>query len=1296
MARPLPAQLQPLLKDIKHCMGKDQHRLRRRLYQLADRTPGKRQDKQSAIQKLAEDITASKALLAQRQASKPQLSYPEALPVSQKREELIEAIKKHQIILVCGETGSGKTTQLPKLCLEAGRGRSGTIGHTQPRRLAANAVSSRLAEEMKTSVGDLVGYKVRFSDKTSPQTLVKVMTDGILLAEMQQDRWLNQYDTLIIDEAHERSLNIDFLLGYLKQLLQKRRDLKLIITSATIDASRIAKHFDNAPVIEVSGRSYPVDILYRPLQNPDSDAADLSLAEAIDESIDELQRAGRGDILVFLPGEREIRELSHELRHRRHGMEILPLYARLPASEQRKIFHPQGQLRVILATNVAETSLTVPGIRYVIDTGTARISRYSWRSKVQRLPVEKISQASANQRSGRCGRLGPGICIRLYDEEDFNNRPEFTDPEILRTNLASVILQMSMLRLGSPNDFPFIDMPDARLVRDGYRLLEELQAVDKQHRLTPLGKKLGRLPIDPRFGRMLLAAAEHGATREVLTIVTALTVQDPRERPYEKRQAADEQHSRFKHPKSDFLSLLLLWSYLEERSESLSQNKLRKLCGKEFISYRRWREWRDTHRQVLLACKELKLPLNDKEAAPDSVHQSLLSGLLDHIGEKSEKQEYLGCRGRKFHLFPGSNLAKKPPKWVMAAEITETTKLYARTVASIQPEWVEHQAAHLLSHSYSEPHWVRSKSRVGAYDRLSLYGLVIVPKKPVNYAAIDPVVSREIFIRHALVLGEYKVQHRVLQRNRQLIEDVEALEAKSRRRDILIDEEDLFAFYDDKLPESITSGAAFEAWYKKLPDKNLLQLDPEQLKKDDAPLIDAKAFPDTWHHKGLSLPLSYHFEPGADTDGVTLTVPFSILKQIDEGHTQWLVPGLIEEKVQAMIRSLPKAVRKNFVPAPDFAKAALQAMDYGKGRLDESLSAALQKMTGVAVPADAWKRDLEPHLMMRFEVIDPQRKVIASGRHLDALLDYLKNTKVKAPPPPKVQKHFERDNITQWDFGELPATIDCKEAGYTIKRFPALTARKQSLALRLFDTAEEAALAHEEGVRTLLLQQLKHEARYLDKNLPNMAEHCLKYTSIGQCQQLKQDLLLSAIQQIALADRPAPRNPEAFQEALESCRAGLVERATQINALLGPVLDHLHTVQKKLKGNLPLSWIEAASDLKTQLNLLIFKGFLLATPAEQQRELPRYMEGMVKRLDKISNAPDRDRMNRVIIEPLQERYLELPEEKRRHPQAQQYRWLLEELRISLFAQELGTKEKVSAKRLDTFWRSIDWNRGYSS
>lgn len=1280
---PLPDALKPLLGDLKKVMRADYFRLHRQLHQLGEKGAPNEQ----ALEKLKSRIQSSSQRRQRRVDLTVHLEYPEDLPVSERRGDILEALKKNQVILVCGETGSGKTTQLPKICLEAGRGREGMIGHTQPRRLAARAVSQRLAEEMKTEVGGQVGYKVRFSDQVSEHSLVKVMTDGILLADIQQDRWLNQYDTLIIDEAHERSLNIDFLMGYLKTLLRKRRDLKLIITSATIDAQRIADHFDKAPIIEVSGRTFPVDILYRPLLNPDSEADDLDLNQAIDASIDEQLSMGRGDILVFLPGEREIREASHALRHRRDRMEILPLYARLSAAEQQKIFKTGGRLRVILTTNVAETSLTVPGIRYVIDAGTARISRYSWRSKVQRLPVEKVSQASANQRSGRCGRIGPGVCIRLYDEEDFNHRPEFTDAEILRTNLASVILQMAMLRLGDPMQFPFIDVPDPRLIKDGYRLLEELHAVDAKRNLTPLGKQLGKLPIDPRLGRMLLAAAKTGATSEVLAIITALAVQDPRERPYEKRQASDEQHARFKHEKSDFLAILNLWFYLENRTEELSQSKLRKLCQKEFLSYRRWREWRDTHHQLKLALKDLNISLNEKEAGYEQVHKALLTGLLDQIGLKDEKQEYLGTRNRRFHIFPGSGLGKKSPKWVMAGEITETTKLYARTVAGIQPEWVEDLGAHLLHHSYSEPHWVRSKARVGGYEKLTLGGLIINPKKPVNYAAIDPVVSREIFIRHALVMGEYKTNIPSLLHNRKLVDEIEDLEARSRRRDLLINEQDMYDFYDRHIPDHVNSGASFDTWHKKLKDPKLLRFDHEELKTEQVKEVDPRAFPKQYVQKNLKLPLSYCFDPGNDRDGVTLHVPISVLKQLDEARISWLVPGMVEEKVQALIKSLPKALRKNFVPAPDFARAALNRLDFGKGLLAESLGTELHAMTGTAVENEDWGTTFEPHLLMRFEVVDPQRKVVASGRDLQRLIQQFQNVKPETTHAPAAKSRpFEREDLHSWDFGDLPDSVECEEAGYTIQRYPSLVVEKKGISLRLLDSEDEAAECMPQGLRQLLLLQLKQEARYLDKNIPEMSQHCLRYSAIGTCQQLKRDLLETAVQHAFLDGKPLPRQQEAFLEMLEEGRAHLVDTATGIASHLGPILDSQLRIRKKLKGSLPLSWIEASADIKTQMESLVYPGFLLETPATVLPELERYLGGIEKRLEKLSNAPDRDRMNRVQVEPLQEKLEALPLKKRQSQGAQDFRWLLEELRISLFAQELGTKKKVSAKRLDTFWK----------
>ncbi len=1305
-------------------MGGDRHALRRRLRSLPR---GKAPPEQ--VESLAAAIAASQRRRAARVAAIPPLRYPEELPVAARRAEIMAAIRAHQVVLVCGETGSGKTTQLPKICLELGRGVDGLIGHTQPRRLAARAVATRVAEELGTTVGAKVGYKVRFTDQVGDASLVKLMTDGILLAELGHDRWLNQYDTLIIDEAHERSLNIDFLLGYLKQLLPKRPELKLIITSATLDAARIAAHF-NAPVIEVSGRTYPVEIRYRPLLDPDAAREETpDLYQAIEAAIDELLAEGRGDILVFLPGEREIRDASHALRHRRQRMEILPLYARLSAADQQRIFHPRGGVRVILATNVAETSLTVPGIRYVIDAGLARLSRYSWRAKIQRLPIEKISRASANQRAGRCGRLSAGICVRLYDEQDFLNRPEFTDPEILRTHLAAVILQMAHLRLGDPALFPFIDPPDSRLISDGYRLLGELQAIDRQHQLTAIGHQLARLPIDPRLGRMLLGARETGALAEVLVIACALAVQDPRERPFEAQQAADAQHARFRDPHSDFIALLKLWEYLEMQAGALSNAALQRQCQKEFLSHRRFREWRDLHHQLRLALEDLGIrpgatdssasaqptpaegrhrtrphpptPASPAEATGDdalaperyaAIHRALLTGLLDQIGFREEKTQYLGCRGRRFYLFPGSGLRSRPPKWLMAAEITETTQVYARTAATIQPEWVEPLGAHLLKHHYGEPYWQRRQARVGGDEKLSLYGLVINPKHPVNFAAIDPPRAREVFIWHALIYGEWDRPPTVIERNRAAVEAVEDLEARTRRRDLLVDEQTLFDFYDQRLPPEINSGASFAHWFKHHPDPESLRLTEAALTRDDAPPITPDAFPSHWTQHGLRLPLSYRFEPGQDDDGVTLRIPLGILPQVDAARCEWLVPGLLEEKVQTLIKSLPKGLRKNFVPAPEFAKAVFQALSATRiGQredqpLTDAIAIALKRMSGVDIPREAWGDDLPPYLRMNFAVVDRDKQVIASGRDLSALRARLAGA-IEAQKPPARQRSFEKTGLIDWDFGPLPEFIEVEEDGYSIRRFPALTYEKGEIALKLFHTEADARRAMPRGLRALFRQRLKQEVRYLDKNLPEITQHCLRFVSVAPCQVLKDDLVETAIQRVFLDNLPPPRDAQTFNQRLETGRNALVSAANDVSEILGAALPIFMDIQKRLKENLPLSWIEAAADIRTQLDALIHPGFLIATPAAWLPELPRYLNGIEKRLTRLSHAPDKDRRIRVDIEPLTRRLQDIPPEALAdHSALTHYRWLLEELRVSLFAQELGTKEKVSVQRLERYWQ----------
>lgn len=1272
-----------LRAKLKSCMAADFFRLSRRLNQLG-KTPASDQ-----LIQLQKAIEASRQRKIERSQQSLALNFPEELPVSGQRVKIAAAIRQHQVILVCGETGSGKTTQLPKICLAAGRGVDGLIGHTQPRRLAARTVALRIAQELKSELGTLVGFQTRFQKNISDQNRIKLMTDGILLAEMQRDRWLNQYDTLIIDEAHERSLNIDFLLGYLKQLLLKRPGLKLIITSATIDAARMAEHFDCAPIIEVTGRSYPVDILYHPRTTADDDQASLDLNQAIDQAIDDTQRKERGDILVFLPGEREIHEVSRTLRHRRERMDILPLYARLNAADQQRIFHPGGRVRVILSTNVAETSLTVPGIRYVIDTGLARLSRYSWHSKIQRLPIEKISQASANQRAGRCGRTGPGVCIRLYAEDDFINRAEFTDPEIQRTNLAAVILQMASLQLDRIEKFPFIDTPDPRLIRDGYRLLAELHAVDDRHKITPLGKQLAGLPIDPRLGRMLLAASKLGATAEVLIIVTALAVQDPRERPFEKKQAADEKHARFNDPQSDFISLINLWNDLEEQFESLSRNAFRKHCQKEYINFRRWWEWRDTHRQLKLALAELGISLNQNPAKYVSIHQAILSGLLDHIGFKDEKHRYLGCRNRKFHIFPGSGVKGKTPKWIMAAEIMETSRLFARTVAQIQPEWVERVGQHLLKHSYSEPHWQTKSARVGGYEKLSLYGLVINPKKPINYAQIDPVVARELFIRHALVYGEWSMTLPVIEKNRSDIESIEDIETRTRRRDILIDEEALYLFYHRKLPDNIHSGDAFRKWYRSLKDPKILRIQRNHLLRDDIQEQDIdQAFPKYWEQQGLRLPLHYLFEPGNEADGVTLRIPLAVLQQIDADRCDWLVPGLLEHKLIALIKALPKQLRKNFVPAPDFARAILQTLTLYEGNLFEHISDALKRMTGVRVATDAWNLELEPHLIMRFEITDETNSVINTGRVLATLRGALAQQLEEKPAPPSLQS-FEREQVTRWDFGELPPYMECDETGYRIRRYPALAPEKQGVALRLFDQQQAAEQSMLGGLLALIRLQLKQDIRYLDKNIPGLTDNCLKFSTLGNCRQFKDDLIDSSIQRCFLSGPSFPRNEDEFSQFLQTGSNQLVTTANELSALANEILSLYHKISKQIRGNLPLSAIEAAADVKSQLSALVFPGFLLRTPESHLAQLPRYLKAIQIRLEKVPNAPDKDRMRRVELAPLLTyRDSISPEKLKTSAPMQDFRWQLEELRVSLFAQELGTRHRVSVKRLEKLWHSI--------
>ncbi len=1270
-------------------MSADRHNLWRRLQQL-------RQGKSDDVDGAAKAIERSKAKLKQRQQNLPTISYPEELPVSARRDEIGELIRQHQVVIVAGETGSGKTTQLPKICLDAGRGLKGLIGHTQPRRIAARSVASRIAEELKTELGQAVGYKVRFSDHSRPDSYIKLMTDGILLAESQTDRFLNQYDTLIIDEAHERSLNIDFLLGYLKQLLPKRRDLKLIITSATIDTARFSKHFSGAPVVEVSGRTHPVDMRYRPLLADGEDAEDRDVQQAILDAVDEAARHGQGDILIFLPGEREIRETAESLRkHHPPHTEVLPLYARLSAAEQNKVFQSHRGRRIVLTTNVAETSLTVPGVRYVIDPGMARMSRYSHRTKVQRLPIEKVSQASANQRAGRCGRIGPGVCFRLYDEADFLSRPEFTDPEIKRSNLAAVILQMKALKLGDVEDFPFVEAPDSRMVTDGYKLLEELGAVNKEKKLTKTGQQLAKLPLDPRVARMILAAKDEGSMKEVLIIASALSVQDPRERPTDKQQAADEKHRQFNDELSDFLAYVNLWQAYHEQKPHLTQSKLRKWCKENFLSYMRMRDWHDVHSQLLSLVKDMGWKANSQEADYAAIHKALLAGLLGNIANKAETkaQEYVGARATKLALFPGSVLHKKKPKWVMAAELMETSKLFARISAKIEPEWIEQVGGDLVRRNYYDPHWEKKPAAVIAFERTTLYGLMLNPKRRVNYGAISPVESREIFIRQALVAGELRSNAGFYRHNLDLVAQIEDIEAKARRRDVLVDEQVIYDFYDKRLPEDAYDGRRLEHWAKKL-DKathKTLYLDRDELMRQGAGGVTDTQFPDELALDGLQLSLSYCFEPADEDDGVTVSVPLPALNLLSPQRFEWLVPGLLHDKLIFLIKSLPKQLRRNFVPAPNFADACVGAIVFGQDSLTNSLAHQLLRMTGVAVPSDAWDVDKLPnHLRMNFNIIDEKGKSLAKGRDLLALQRDMSG---------QAQQSFaavpawggERAEVTTQAFGDLPESVKFERNGVSMKGFPALVKQDNSVALTLCDTQVMAEQQSREALRVLIANEVKDKVKYLQKNLPNMDKICLYYAPIGRCDEIKKQLVAKVID-MSFLDGALPRTQAELDACLEKGRRRLVDTANELGELVFRIMANYNQLAKSLKGNIPPTWLQAMGDIQQQLAELMSKQFVLDTPIEWLRAYPRYLLAINKRLEKLGGAMGRDRAAVLEIEPLWQFYQQRRKSQLDIQQADvaliEYRWMLEELRVSLFAQELKTKMPISVKRLKDKMKQI--------
>ncbi|SFM26301.1 ATP-dependent helicase HrpA [Ectothiorhodospira mobilis] len=1289
---PLPTadQLESLLP---RCLAPDRPELAREIARLRRRmAAGKPADRMQA--RLHARVEASVQAREQRLESQPRPEFPDDLPVSAHRAEIAALLEKHPVVVVCGETGSGKTTQLPKICLELGRGVDGLIGHTQPRRIAARSVATRIAEEMHGRVGETVGFKVRFSDHVRPDTRIKLMTDGILLAELRSDPDLRAYDTLIIDEAHERSLNIDFLLGYLQRLLERRDDLKLIVTSATLAPERIAAHFGDAPIYHVPGRTYPVEIRYRPVNGEDGADTERDLNDALVEAVDELAGEGPGDILAFLPGEREIREAAEALRkhHPRHT-EILPLYARLSAAEQNQVFAPHRGRRVVLATNVAETALTVPGIRYVIDSGLARVARYAWRSRVQRLSLEPVSRASADQRAGRCGRLGPGICIRLYGEEDFLLRPEYTDPEILRSNLASVILQMAHLDLGDPEDFPFVDPPDPRLIRDGFKLLETLQAVDGAHRITDTGRRLARLPLDPMLGAMLLAGAREQALAEVTVIAAMLAIQDPRERPAEKRQAADEAHARYREAGSDFLGYLRLWQDWREQSRHLSQSKLRAWCRERFLSFVRMREWQDLHGQLRQHLNELGLKENQSPAEPDAIHRALLTGLVNQVGMKTERGDYLGARNRRFHIHPGSGLFKGPPAWVMAAEIAETTRVYARECAAIRPEWLETVAAHLLKHQYFEPHFQPRRGTVGAFDHITLHGLVVHPKRRVNYGRVDPEDARRVFIREGLVAGRLRSRAQALEHNRGLIREIEDLEARGRRRDLLADEQVLYDFYDARLPAHVHDAAGFERWRQQAEaeDPHILYLDRDTLLQQQAPDLDAEAFPDHLEIQGLRLPLSYHFDPGHEADGVTLTVPVAALNALDPEVGDWLVPGLREEKATALIRSLPKTLRRHFVPAPDFARAALDRIGEPQGPMIPALARVLREMTGTDIPPEAWQPGrLEAHLVMRYRVVDAQGRELDAGRDLEAL-----RARLAGEAEETFDTHrpggFEREGITDWDFGPLEEDVTFEQHGATLRGYPALEDRGDCVALTLADHPERAAQLHRAGLRRLFMLGVRDEVKYVYRHLPGIQRLCLQYSPVDRCEALKDDLVFAAVERVFLQD-PWPRDGEAFRARLEAGRGELTAQANALCTLAGRILEPYQAIRGRLKGALPLSWVEAAGDIRDQLDHLIQPHFLLDTPAPWLEQFPRYLAAIGRRLERLDQAPEKDRRARVEIEPLWadcKARLARGAPPRQRDALTRYRWRIEELRVSLFAQELGTVEKVSVKRLEEDRRALD-------
>ncbi len=1357
-----PKRVQLDLNEQLHtCMLADRHGLRRKLRDLLDLQ--KLADEKSVLkaQRLLDEVVqkvrSSNAKYLQRLTNLPIPEYPLDLPVSARRDEIAKAISNNQVVIVCGETGSGKTTQLPKICLELGRGVSGLIGHTQPRRIAARSVASRIAQELQSPLGEVVGYKVRFNDKLSESSYIKLMTDGILLAETQGDKFLNAYDTIIIDEAHERSLNIDFLLGYLKQLLPKRPDLKVIVTSATIDAERFSSHFSTqtsvgvikaAPVIEVSGRTYPVEIRYRPLgkggyrskegdepQNVQFDSDDDTIfgiarkaktearwleeddeEEAIEEAImdaaDDLLRQGDGDILVFLPGEREIRDTAEHLRKyqgrssKLKHIEVLPLFARLSIEDQQKIFKPHSLRRIVLATNVAETSLTVPGIKYVIDAGLARMNRYSTRAKVEQLQIEKISQAAAKQRAGRCGRVSNGICIRLYSEQDFDGRPEFTEPEILRSSLASVILRMAALRLGDIVDFPFIEAPSHRLITDGYQLLQELGAVDNKRQITEIGLQLAKLPLDPRVGRMILAAKRENCLSEILIIASVLSIQDPRERPMDKREAADTAHQKFAGEGSDFMSYLKLWDFYDNALKTKKSNKdLLNQCHSNFLSFLRLKEWRELHGQIKQITEELELKLNVDPANFEQVHKALLAGLLGNIGFKDgDNDSYAGARGIRFFVAPGSGLKKLRPKWVIAAELVDTTKLYARCVAKIEPDWIEPLARGLTESQYSDPRWDRKMGMVNAWERVSLYGLTIIPKRRVHYGPINVQESREIFIREALANGEFDTRAAFFMANERLIAEVEELEHKARRQDVLVDEHKLFAFYDAKIPTDIFQAATFEKWRETAEKDNpkLLYLTRDDLMRHGADAITAVQFPEKMLMGGagqkptIEVPLKYRFEPGHILDGVTATVPLALLNQLDPTPTEWLVPGMLREKLTYLVKALPKSFRRVCVPVPEFVTNfldktnILDKLQLGEGSIKQLLASHIQQVTTLKIGVEDWVDETPAHLLMNFSVIDDAGRELAMGRDwrtLQKQLGQAAQLTFRNTSP-----DIEKTNLKQWDFGDLPKTLSFEREGLKITGYPALEDNVDSVAVKLFDTESEANVNLRKGVCRLMRFELKEQMKQLEKSLPNFNQYALLLRNVMSPEDLRDDMVSAIADRAFINDDDLPRTNDDFMKLKVRARTRLPAVTQAIVRQVQAIATEyqLLTIQQT---KMPATVNRLKRDLEQQLGLLVYKNCIAQTPWAYLQHVPRYLKALRLRIEKQPANPDRDGKNAASVGLLWQKWQDkinaIQQANLDVPQALiDYRWLIEELRVSLFAQELKTPFPISIKRLEKTWADM--------